>query len=175
MPATLNTSFGSKVMVPGTGVLLNNEMDDFSVQPGVPNFFGLVGAEPNSVAPRKRPLTSMSPTIVLKNGKPIMSLGAAGGPTIISQVLLTIINVVDFGMDLETALLQPRFHHQWLPDELKLESKISPEVVSELTRRGHRVTLVESLGVAQAVGVGPNGSGFVGVSDPRVEGKAAGL
>ncbi len=173
--ATLNTSFGSKVIVPGTGVLLNNQMDDFSAQPGVPNFFGLIGGEANAIAPRKRPLTSMSPTIVLKNGRPVMSLGAAGGPTIISQVLETIINVVDFGLDLETALLQPRFHHQWLPDELKVESKIAPEVLNELTQRGHKITPVEFLGVTQAVGVGPNGQGFIGATDPRAAGKADGL
>ena len=96
--ATINTSFGSKVVVPGTGVLLNNQMDDFSVQPGVANAFGLVGTEANAVAPGKRPLSSMSPTIVLKNGRPILSVGAAGGPTIISQTLLAIVYTIDFGM-----------------------------------------------------------------------------
>jgi len=105
----------------------------------------------------------------------MIALGAAGGPTIISQAVLTIINMVDFGMDLETALLQPRFHQQWQPDELKIESKIGTEVISELTRRGHRVVAVESLGATQAVGTGRDGQGFVGANDPRVEGKAAGL
>jgi gamma-glutamyltranspeptidase/glutathione hydrolase len=173
--ATLNTSFGSKVIVPGTGVLLNNQMDDFSIMPGVPNFFGLIGGEANSIAPRKRPLTSMSPTIVVRNGKPVLSLGAAGGPTIISQVVLTILNVVDFGLDLETALLQPRFHHQWLPEELRVESKILPEVITELARRGHRTNPVEFIGVTQAVATGTNERGLVGASDSRMEGKAAGL
>lgn len=173
--ATLNTSFGSKVMVPGTGILLNNQMDDFSIQPGAPNYFGLIGSEANSIAPRKRPLSSMSPTIVLKNGRPVMALGAAGGPTIISQALLTIINVVDFGLDVETALLQPRFHHQWRPDELQIESKIPEQVITELTRRGHRVKPVQSLGATQVVALGTDGKGLMGATDPRGEGKAGGL
>src|SRR2546430_1309876 len=148
---TINTSFGSKVVVPGTGVVLNNQMDDFSIQPGVANYFGLVGAEANAVAPGKRPLSSMSPTIVLKDGKPVFSVGAAGGPTIISQTVLAIINTIDFGMPLEAVLAQPRFHHQWRPDELKIERKASPEVLKELARRGHRVVPVEGLGAAQAI------------------------
>src|SRR5206468_2793439 len=102
--ATINTSFGSKVVVPGTGVVLNNQMDDFSLQPGATNYFGLVGAEANAVAPRKRPLSSMSPTIVLKDGQPILSVGAAGGPTIISQTVLAILGAIDFGMPVERAL-----------------------------------------------------------------------
>ena len=109
---TINTAFGSKVIIPGTGVLLNNEMDDFSIQPGVPNAFRLIGAEANSIAPGKRPLSSMSPTLVLKDGQPVMSVGAAGGPTIITQTLLAISNVVDQGMSPTEALAAPRFHHQ---------------------------------------------------------------
>src|SRR5436190_24282256 len=97
---TVNTSFGSKVVIPGTGIMMNNEMDDFSAQPGAPNYFGLVGAEANAVAPGKRPLSSMSPTIVLKEGQPILAVGAAGGPTIISQVVLAIIKTLDFKMPL---------------------------------------------------------------------------
>src|SRR5207249_2160346 len=127
--ATINTSFGCKVVVPGTGVVLNNEMDDFSIQPGVANYFGLVGAEANAAAPGKRPLSSMSPTIVLKEGKPIFSVGAAGGPTIISQTVLAIINTIDFGMPVERALAQPRFHHQWRPDELRIERNIGTVVL----------------------------------------------
>ena len=172
--ATLNTSFGSKVVIPGTGIVLNNQMDDFSAQPGVPNYFGLIGGEANAIAPRKRPLSSMSPTMVLKDGKPILSLGAAGGPTIISQTLLTIIHVIDFGMDLETALRQPRFHHQWLPDELRMERRIDPAVVKELEKRGHKVGLVESIGPTQAVARDLKNGGLVGANDPRVNGKAAG-
>ena len=114
--ATVNTSFGSKVIIPGTGVIMNNEMDDFSIAPGVPNAFGLLGAEANAVAPGKRPLSSMSPTIVLKDGKPILAVGAAGGPTIITQTLLAIIHTIDFGLPIQKALAQPHFHHQWTPD-----------------------------------------------------------
>lgn len=172
--ATVNTSFGGKVVIPGTGVVLNNQMDDFSVQPGVTNYFGLIGAEANAIAPRKRPLSSMSPTIVLKNGKPVLDLGAAGGPTIISQTVLALINTIDFGMDLEAALAQPRFHHQWSPDELKIERRSGDEVMRELEKRGHKVAPVNSLAVGQAVGVEPQGKGFVGAHDPRVKGKAAG-
>ena len=127
--ATINTGFGCKVVVPGTGILLNNEMDDFSAQPGVANHFGLIGAEANAVAPGKRPLSSMSPTIVLRGDQPVLAVGAAGGPTIISQTLLAIVNVLDFGMDLPAALAAPRFHHQWSPDELKIEDRIGVPVL----------------------------------------------
>ena len=173
--ATINTSFGCKVVVPGTGVVLNNQMDDFSSQPGVANFFGLVGAEANAVEPGKRPLSSMCPTIVLKDGKPIFSVGAAGGPTIISQTVLAIVNVIDFGMSVDRALAQPRFHHQWRPDELKIERKVGAEVVAELKKRGHRVVSVESLGAAQAMSFDAKSSAFSGCSDPRLSGKAAGF
>jgi len=169
---TINTSFGCKVVVPGTGVVLNNQMDDFSAQPGATNYFGLVGAEANAIAPGKRPLSSMSPTLVLKNGKPVFSVGAAGGPTIISQSVLALIDTIDFGMDPGTALAQPRFHHQWKPDELVVERRIGEEVLQELERRGHRLKRVESLGATQAIGM--KQKRLVGAHDPRVEGKSAG-
>jgi gamma-glutamyltranspeptidase / glutathione hydrolase len=172
--ATINTSFGSKVVVPGTGVLLNNQMDDFSVRPGVPNYFGLIGAEANAIAPRKRPLSSMSPTIVLKDGQPILSVGAAGGPAIISQVVVAIICVIDFGMDPGVALAQPRFHHQWKPDEMVIEKRVGEDVVRELERRGHKLKRVDSIGAAQAVGWEAVEKRIVGAHDPRVEGKASG-
>lgn len=170
--ATINTSFGSKVVVPTTGIVLNNQMDDFSIQPGVSNYFGLVGGDANAIAPGKRPLSSMSPTIVLKDGKPVLSVGAAGGPTIISQTVLAILNVIDFGMDLEAALAQPRFHHQWRPDELRVEKKISEDARHKLERLGHKLRVVEAMGAAQAVAVA--GDKFTGVADPRSEGRAAG-
>lgn len=176
--ATINTSFGSKVVVPGTGVLLNNQMDDFSIQPGVPNFFGLVGADANAIAPGKRPLTSMSPTIVLRNGRPILAIGAAGGPTIISQVVTAIINVVDFGLEPEAAMTQARFHHQWSPNELRVERAMGETVLHELEKRGHKLAVVESFGAAQLVAWRPGQpgrAGFVAVTDPRVGGKAGGL
>jgi gamma-glutamyltranspeptidase/glutathione hydrolase len=172
--ATINTSFGSKVVVPGTGVVLNNEMDDFSAQPGATNAFGLVGAEANAIAPGKRPLSSMSPTFVLNNGQPLLAVGAAGGPTIISQTLLTIIHTIDFRSEIDQALAQSRFHHQWKPDELKVERKIGDDVVRELKARGHNVVPVQSLGAAQAVGREPNKPGFVGSADPRGRGQALG-
>lgn len=173
--ATINTTFGSKVSIPDTGVILNNEMDDFAAQPGVPNFFGLVGSDANAIAPRKRPLSSMSPTIVFKNGKPWISIGAAGGPTIISQVVLAIVNIIDFEMDIETALAKPRFHHQWNPDELRIEKRAGEVVIDGLRRRGHKVSPVESIGVAQAVLFDSEEKQFHGAHDPRISnGLAAG-
>ncbi len=172
--ATINTSFGSKVVIPGTGVVLNNEMDDFSIQPGVTNYFGLPGAEANAIAPRKRPLSSMSPTLLLKRGQPFLALGAAGGPTIISQTLLALLHTIDFGADLESALTQARFHQQWIPDELRIERKAGEKLLGELRQRGHKVIPVGSIGAAQAVGINPLGGGFVGVHDPRVRGQAKG-
>jgi gamma-glutamyltranspeptidase/glutathione hydrolase len=172
--ATINTTFGSKVVIPGTGIVLNNEMDDFSAQPGTRNFFGLPGAEANAIAPGKRPLSSMSPTIVLKNDEPILAVGGAGGPTIISQTVLAIVNTVDFGMAPSTALAQPRFHHQWQPNELVIEKSTDQAVVQELARRGHKVKLVNSLGVSQTVSRDRAGGGFGGAHDPRVNGKTAG-
>lgn len=130
LTATINTSFGSKVIVPGTGVILNNQMDDFSIQPGVANHFGLVGNNANAVAPGKRPLSSMSPTIVLKDGTPFLTLGAAGGPKIISQVVLVTSNLIDLHDDLETAMRHPRFHHQWNPDSLSISVRSHPPCVN---------------------------------------------
>ena len=172
--ATINTSFGSKVVVPGTGVLLNNEMDDFSIEPGVPNAFDLIGGEANAVAPGKRPLSSMSPTIVLAEGKPILAVGAAGGPTIISQTLLTIVNIIDFDMALDVAIAAPRFHHQWRPDQLRIERGVAATVREELRTRGHVLSETDSIGVCQAVGRQNETGGFIGVSDPRGAGAAAG-
>jgi gamma-glutamyltranspeptidase/glutathione hydrolase len=172
--ATINTTWGSLVTIPGTGVILNDEMDDFSVQPGVPNAFGLIGAEANSVQPGKRPLSSMSPTIVLKDGKPILVVGAAGGPTIISQAVLAILRTVDFGLPPAEAIGRPRFHHQWKPDALRIEKAVPVAVREELERRGHHLEITDSIGVSQAVALGADGI-FQGASDPRVSGKAGGL
>ncbi len=172
--ATVNTSFGSGVIVPGTGVVLNNEMDDFSIQPGVPNAFGLIGAEHNAIAPGKRPLSSMSPTIVLdEKQQPILSIGAAGGPKIITQVLLGVIRTLDYGQPLESAVGDPRFHHQWRPNQLGIEAGASREWSTELTARGHQIRTLPSAGVCQAIARMSDGR-LVGVSDPRIPGKAAG-
>ena len=172
--ATINTSFGSKVIVPGTGILLNNEMDDFSIEPGVPNAFKLVGAEANAVAPGKRPLSSMSPTIVLKDGQPILALGAAGGPTIISQTVLNLIAILDLGQPLDAALAQPRIHQQWQPDQLRIEAALPADTRAALEARGHQLFSEPTYGASQIVGRSPDGKSFVGASDPRTSGKAAG-
>jgi gamma-glutamyltranspeptidase/glutathione hydrolase len=173
--ATVNTTLGSKVIVPGTGVVLNNEMDDFSIYPGMPNAFGLIGAENNSVAPRKRPLSSMSPTIVLdESGKPVLTLGAAGGPKIITQVILTIVRVIDFDQPLPEAVAGPRFHHQWRPNAVMYEKDLDANVVEGLRERGHNVEDVGSGGREQAIGLTAEGK-LIGVADPRADGKAAGL
>ena len=169
--ATINTSYGSKVVIPGTGVVMNNEMDDFSVQPGVANAFGLLGAEANAVAPGKRPLSSMSPTIVLKGGKPVFSAGAAGGPTIISQVLLAVIRHVDFGMPPLRLLQMANVHHQWSPDEVKIEARAGDHILGPLKQRGHILKQMSSFGACQAIAQTPEGE-FHGAGDPRVNGKA---
>jgi gamma-glutamyltranspeptidase/glutathione hydrolase len=169
--ATINTSFGSKVTIPGTGVIMNNQMDDFSAQPGVANYFGLVGAEANAVEPGKRPLSSMSPTIVLRSGRPVLSLGAAGGPTIISQTVVNLINLLDYKMPLEEVLRSARLHHQWKPDELRTET-LDSAVTESLRDRGHNVVTIRSSGAAQIVQKTEHG--FEAAHDPRLEGKAAG-
>jgi gamma-glutamyltranspeptidase/glutathione hydrolase len=175
MTATVNTRFGSKVVVPGTGVVLNNQMDDFAAQPGVPNYFGLLGAEANAVEAGKRPLSSMSPTLVLKDGEPILTLGAAGGPTIISQTLLTLLRVIDFQQSPETALSRPRFHHQWQPDTLQIEPfGLAPEVLDELRLIGHTLRRIPGIGVVQAIGKIPGQPGFLGAHDPKVPGQVLG-
>ncbi len=173
--ATVNTTFGSKVIVPGLGVVMNNEMDDFSVAPGVPNAFGLIGAEANAIEPGKRPLSSMSPTIVLEeDGRPVMTLGAAGGPKIITQVVLAIINRVDLGMELHEAVAAKRFHHQWTPDVLFLEAGIDEKLINRLRQFGHEVQRLEHVGVTQAISTANDGKSLIGVHDPRVPGKASG-
>ncbi len=169
--ATINTTFGSKVIVPGTGIVLNNEMDDFSSQPGIPNAFGLIGAENNAIAPGKRPLSSMSPTIVLDStGEPVLTAGAAGGPKIITQVLLTLVRTLDLGQELSVAVAAPRHHHQWRPDTVLLESSFPQHIAEGLKGYGHRIEMVDESGVTQAIGRDAEGR-LVGVHDPRIPGK----
>jgi len=174
MTQTVNTSYGCKVIVPGTGVVLNNEMDDFSIAPGQPNAFGLIGAEANAVEPLKRPLSSMSPTIVLENGQPVLTVGAAGGPTIITQVLQALVRRMDLGLPLSEALAQPRIHQQWSPDAVRIEAKLDESLQKALTSRGHKLTPVPSMGVSQAIELDRATGKFFGLHDPRVPGKAAG-
>lgn len=172
---TINTAFGSKVMIPGTGVLLNNQMDDFSVQPGVPNAFKLIGGEANAVAPGKRPLSSMSPTIVLKDGQPVLTVGAAGGPTIITQTLLAITNIIDLGMTPDQALDAPRFHHQWRPDGLRIETSFGDDALGQIEKLGHKLEETSSMGATQCVWFDAQTKTFTPVHDPRVPGGADGL
>lgn len=167
--STVNTAFGAKVMVPGTGIILNNEMDDFVVEPGMRNAFGLVGGEANAIAPGKRPLSSMAPTLVLEGDRPVMALGAAGGPTIISQVVLAVVRSIDGACDPVDALAAPRFHHQWSPDRLRVEASLAGAVVEGLRSRGHHVEEVDSIGAATMV-ARPHADGpFTGAADPRLD------
>ncbi len=175
MTQTVNTAFGSKVIIPGTGVIMNDQMDDFSVQPGVPNAFKLIGAEANAVAAGKRPLSSMSPTIVLKDGKPFLTVGAAGGPTIITQTLLAISNIIDLGMSPTEALAAPRFHHQWAPDSLKIEAAFGPETLKQVEALGHSLEISKGFGACQCVMWDTSAGHFIPVHDPRIPGSADGL
>lgn len=162
---TLNFSFGSGVTVPGTGILLNNEMDDFSAKPGTPNAYGLIGTDANRIEPGKRPLSSMTPTLVFKDGKPVLVTGSPGGSRIITTVLQTLVNVIDYGMNVAQAVHAPRFHHQWQPDVLYLEPGFSPDTQALLRQRGYEVMNVRTMGSAQSVMVGDGL--FFGAADPR--------
>ena len=166
---TLNTSFGSKVVIPGTGVLLNNQMDDFSAQPGIPNAYGLVGSEANSIQPWKRPLSSMSPTIVLKGKQPIMTIGAAGGPMIINQVVQGLINHLLLQQPLPQALANPRIHQQWRPDILFVDKKLSQPLRQRLTDKGHQLKTLNYEGSTNAISR-LNGQ-LTAVSEPRIKGR----
>ena len=169
---TLNGSYGSKVTPAGLGFLLNNEMDDFAAKPGAPNMFDLVQGEANAITPGKTPLSSMTPTIVLKDGKPLLALGSPGGPTIINTVLEVMVNVLDFGMNVQDAVNWPRFHHQWLPDELSMESGYSPDTIALLESRGYKVRRVNAQGECTAI-LWEDGW-LEGAADPRTEGTARG-
>ncbi len=172
---TLNGGYGNGITVPGLGFLLNNEMDDFAAKPGTANMFGLVQGEANAIAPGKRPLSSMTPTIVVKDGKLFMTVGAPGGSRISTAVLQVILNVVDFGMNVQDAVDAPRFHHQWLPDKLSLERGISPDTVAILKSRGYDVDNASGVVLAQVAAIVNSGGWLQGASDGRTAaGKAAG-
>jgi gamma-glutamyltranspeptidase/glutathione hydrolase len=172
---TINSWFGACVVVPDTGIVLNNEMDDFSVQPGVPNIWGLVGGDANAIEAGKTPLSSMSPTLVLKNNKPVLVLGSPGGSKIITAVLQTIINVIDYGLPLDMAVAEGRTHHQWLPDRVLIEKSLYPSAtIQGLRAIGHDVEETDgSFGEIQAIQRLPGGRLF-GISDPRRSGGPAG-
>jgi gamma-glutamyltranspeptidase/glutathione hydrolase len=168
---TLNLNFGLGLVAEGTGVLLNNELDDFAAKPGAPNAFGLVGGDANAPAPGKRPLSSMSPTIVFKDGKPFLVTGSPGGSRIISTVVQVISNVVDHGMNVAEAVAAPRMHHQWTPDRLRIERGFSADTLRILQARGHVLQLGQAMGSANTIMV--TGQGYAGTADPRVRGSLA--
>jgi gamma-glutamyltranspeptidase / glutathione hydrolase len=171
---TLNDSYGSHV-TSSAGFLLNDEMDDFTTQPGVPNaLFGLIQSEGNTIAPGKRPLSSMTPTIVVRDGQLSFVTGSPGGPTIISATLLTVLNWMRLDMDAQSAINAPRFHHQWLPDRLLMEKLFSPEMEQHLNDRGYAIKRQGHIGLVNAIGIDPKTGERCGAADPRDEGSAIG-
>jgi gamma-glutamyltranspeptidase/glutathione hydrolase len=168
---TLNLSYGVGLVAEGTGVLLNNELDDFAAKPGAPNAFGLIGGEANAPGPRKRPLSSMTPTIVLKDGKPFLVTGSPGGSRIITTVLQVLVNVIDRKLPVAEAIAEPRVHHQWWPDEVAVEQGFSPELIRALKARGHNVVDGLPRTSANSILVAPQG--FVGAADNRTRGALA--
>lgn len=168
---TLNFSYGSGLVAKGTGILLNNEMDDFSAKPGSPNGYGLVGGEANSVEGNKRPLSSMSPTIVMKDGKPFLVTGSPGGSRIITTTLQIIMNVIDHGLNIAEASNAARVHHQWLPDELRVETSLNRDTISLLEAKGHKVKVQSAMGSTQSIMV--TEQGIFGASDLRHSGSEA--
>ncbi len=162
-------------MTTSSGFLLNDTMDDFTTQPGVPNkLFGLVQSDANAIAPGKRPLSSMAPTIVLRNGKLSFVAGSPGGPRIISATLLSVLAWVRLGMEAQAAINAPRFHHQWLPDILWIEETFPAAAAQELAARGHTVQRRSWIGQVNAIGIDPQAGARLGVADPRRRGAAIG-
>ena len=177
---TINSAFGSKIVVEGAGFLLNNEMDDFSVKPGIPNQFGLLGSDANSIEPGKRMLSSMTPTIILKDDKPYIIIGSPGGSTIITTVLQVIINCIDFHMNIQDAIYMPRFHHQWKPDEIYFEKfAINTDAKNNLIKMGYKLDDMHSnftvLGVAEGIMIDNVNHIIFGAADPRGSGSAEGF
>ncbi len=171
---TLNYPYGVGLVADGTGVLLNDELDDFTAALGASNAFGLVGFEANLPAPGKRPLSSMTPTIVLKDGKPVLVTGSPGGSRIISAVLQVVVDVLDYHMDVAAAVAVPRLHHQWMPDVVRVEHGFPADVLAALKAKGH--TIVEPLGQTSANSIAVMPQGLLGAPDPRTRGgEAAGL
>jgi len=168
---TLNLGYGLGMVVEGAGFLLNNELDDFAAKPGAPNAFGLIGGDANAPGPGKRPLSSMCPTIVFRDGKPFLITGSPGGSRIITTVLQVILNTIDFQMPLGAAVAMPRIHHQWLPDEVLVEQGFAPEVLRALEARGHKIAIRPAAGAAHSILVTPEG--LVGVGDERRAGALA--
>lgn len=171
---TLNGGYGSKVTATGLGFVLNNEMDDFAPKPGEANMYGLIQGEANAIAAGKTPLSSMTPTIVLKDGAPVLALGSPGGPTIINSVLEVLVNVLDFGMNVQDAVNWPRFHHQWMPDELRMEAGYSPDTIALLEKRGYTIKPVAGHGQGEVAAIHWSSGWLEGAPDPRCECTAEG-
>jgi gamma-glutamyltranspeptidase / glutathione hydrolase len=172
---TLNDSYGNKITVEGAGFLLNNEMDDFAPKPGAPNLYGLIQGEANAVVARKRPLSSMTPTIVLKDGKLYFTVGTPGGPTIINTVTQILINIIDHGMNIQEAIDWPRVHQQWMPDEIRYEPfGISPDAINRLKEMGHQFGTPRYMGDAQGIMIEDKTGVRLGASDPRLDGRSVG-
>jgi gamma-glutamyltranspeptidase/glutathione hydrolase len=172
LTTTINTAFGAKLTVPHTGIVLNNEMDDFALAPGISNVYGLRGAGPNSIAPGKRPVSSMTPTMVLKNGLPVLTAGGSGGPTIVTATLQVLLNVLDFHLDPERAIRSPRIHDQYYPVTVFVEQAMPPRVRDALAEMGFQLKTVPMLGDEEAIQI--TADGYAGAADPRKGGAAAG-
>jgi gamma-glutamyltranspeptidase/glutathione hydrolase len=171
LTTTVNLYFGSRIVAGYSGVVLNDQMDDFSAQPGAPNAFGLIGAFANAIAPGKRPLSSMTPMIVTKDGEPVLCVGASGGPMIISATVQAVANVIDFGLDVSAAVSAPRVHAQWMPDMALVEGDVPRDVTDALGKRGHKIVPIEGIATVQAIGISP--SRLTAASDPRYGGAPA--
>jgi gamma-glutamyltranspeptidase/glutathione hydrolase len=171
---TLNDTLGSRVTAEGLGFLLNDEMDDFATKQGVPNAYGLIQGPANAIGPGKRPLSAMSPTIVLKDGKLFLVLGAEGGPTIITNVATILMSVVDFGLDIQESVNAPRLHHQWLPDVIEVEDRLSPDTMNLLRSKGHKLKVSHFWGDAECIMIDSKTGERLGASDGRNNGKAVG-
>jgi gamma-glutamyltranspeptidase / glutathione hydrolase len=172
---TLNGSYGSRTVVSGAGFILNNEMDDFSVKPGVPNMYGAVGAEANAIAPGKRMLSSMTPTIVLKNNQPYLVVGTPGGTTIPTSVIQSLVNMIDYNMAPEDAVNKPKFHHQWLPDEIMVENDFNAATITQLEAMGYKVTKRGHIGRTELIEIKPGKAKPVtAIADKRGDDSAEG-
>lgn len=172
---TLNDTLGSRVTAEGLGFLLNDEMDDFASKQGVPNAYGLIQGPANAIGPGKRPLSAMTPTIVLKDGKLFLVVGSPGGPTIITTVANIVTGIIDFGLDIQEAVNAPRFHNQWIPDEIMAEDRISPDTLAILRNKGHKIKMERSWGDGECIEIDPRSGERLGASDGRNNGKPVGF